>query len=267
MSLATNVQDLATRVATEAKALRTLINGNGPDLSTLTTTSKSSLVAAVNELVAAVAALGSAEGGATIADGAPATGSVWSSSKTNSEISAAVAALVGGAPGALDTLAELATALSGDAGFATTVTTALGNRVRTDTAAQGLNATLQGNARTNIGAAAATHGHALTDAGVTGVLPVLKGGTGGADAATARTNLGAASATHTHAAGDTNSGTFAAARLPAATETAAGAVELATNAETITGADLTRAVTPAALLNAVGPTGTSFVTTFEAGLV
>lgn len=46
-----------------------------------------------------------------------------------------------------------------------------------------------------------------------GTVPVSKGGTGATDAATARTNLGAAAATHTHAAGDVTSGTFDPARL------------------------------------------------------
>ena len=58
--------------------------------------------------------------------------------------------MVDSAPGALDTLNELAAALGDDANFATTVNTALGNRVRTDTAAQGLNGTQQQTARTNI---------------------------------------------------------------------------------------------------------------------
>lgn len=58
MSLATNVSDLATRIATEAKALRTLINGNAADLSALTTTAKTNLVAAINELDAAIGASG-----------------------------------------------------------------------------------------------------------------------------------------------------------------------------------------------------------------
>lgn len=44
-------------------------------------------------------------------------------------VNAAVAALVAGAPGALDTLNELATALGDDANFAATVTAALGNRL------------------------------------------------------------------------------------------------------------------------------------------
>jgi len=77
-----------------------------------------------------------------------------------------------------------------------------------------------------------------------------------ADAATARSTLGLGSASvesaasfaatsHAHAAADTTSGTFDPARLPAATETAQGAVELATTSEATTGTDTTRAVTAA----------------------
>ena len=63
-------------------------------------------------------------------------------------------------------------------------------------------------------------------------------------AATAATGDFAA-ASHTHAASDVTSGTFDPARLPAATDTAQGAVELATTAEALTGTDTTRAVTAA----------------------
>jgi hypothetical protein len=155
MSLSTNVADLATRVGTEAKALRTLINGNAVDLSALTTTAKTSLVAAINEIEAAVAA---ASG---IDDDTTATTTTWSSSKIDTEvdgrIATATSALVDSSPSTLDTLNELAAALGDDPSFATTVSTALGNRVRTDTAAQGLNGTQQTNARTNIDAASATN--------------------------------------------------------------------------------------------------------------
>jgi hypothetical protein len=151
MSLSTNVSDLATRVATECKALRTLINGNAADLSGLATTVKSSLVAAVNELKGALDAVGTP---ATINDAATNGTQTWSSNKITGEIGAALNALLDGAPAALDTLNELAAAIADDAAFSSTVTTALGNRVRTDTAAQGLNGTQQGNARSNIGAAA-----------------------------------------------------------------------------------------------------------------
>jgi hypothetical protein len=76
------------------------------------------------------------------------------------------------------------------------------------------------------------------------------------DASAARTTLGLgtaataatgdfAAASHTHAASDVTSGTFDPARLPAATDTAQGAVELATTAEALTGTDTTRAVTAA----------------------
>lgn len=51
MSLETNLTNFATRVGTEARALRTLINGNTGDLSGLTTTAKANLVAAINEVV------------------------------------------------------------------------------------------------------------------------------------------------------------------------------------------------------------------------
>lgn len=123
MSLATNVTNLAIRVASEAKGLRTLINGNAPDLSALTTTAKTNLVAAINEIEAA---LGSA--GASINDAATSSSSVWSSSKTNTSINSAVSALVAASPTTLDTLNELAAALGDDPNFATTITSALAGK-------------------------------------------------------------------------------------------------------------------------------------------
>ena len=62
-----------------------------------------------------------------------------------------VAGVVDSAPAALDTLNELAAALGDDANFSTTTSTALGNRLRVDTAAQGLTGTQQANAITNLG--------------------------------------------------------------------------------------------------------------------
>ena len=76
---------------------------------------------------------------------------VYSSTKTQAQIDAKVAALVNSAPAALDTLAELSTALGGDAAFATTVSTALGNRLRVDVANQALTGTQQSNGQTNLG--------------------------------------------------------------------------------------------------------------------
>ena len=62
-----------------------------------------------------------------------------------------VAGVVDSAPAALDTLNELAAALGDDANFSTTTSTALGNRLRVDTASQGLTGTQQANAITNLG--------------------------------------------------------------------------------------------------------------------
>jgi hypothetical protein len=149
-TLEVRLANLGTRVATECKALRTLINGNLVDLSSLNTAAKSSLVAALNELQAEIIAIGTP---ATINDASSASASqTWSINKISSEIATAISVLTTGAPGALNTLDELAAALGDDANFASTITTALSNRVRTDTAAQGLLLAQKQNARTNIDA-------------------------------------------------------------------------------------------------------------------
>lgn len=149
MSLITRISDLATRAATQAKFILTLVNGNAADLSALTTTQKGNLVAALNELKAAIDSIGTP---VTINDASAAsTTQTWSVTKISSEITAALNALTTGAPGALNTLDELAAALGDDANFAATITTALGNRVRVDVA-QGLTAPQQAQARSNIGA-------------------------------------------------------------------------------------------------------------------
>lgn len=71
-------------------------------------------------------------------------------SAAQSYTDAQIAALLNSAPGALDTLNELAQALGNDPNFASTVNTALANRLRVDTAAQGLSGTQKTNAKTNI---------------------------------------------------------------------------------------------------------------------
>ena len=70
---------------------------------------------------------------------------------TQTYVGTQIANLVASSPAALDTLNELATALGNDAAFSTTVSTALGNRLRVDINTQGLSATLQGYGRTNLG--------------------------------------------------------------------------------------------------------------------
>jgi hypothetical protein len=76
----------------------------------------------------------------------------------------AINALVNGAGASLDTLQELAAALGNDANYSATVTAALGNRLRVDTAAQGLNGTQQSNARTNLGLGGASVKNVATSA-------------------------------------------------------------------------------------------------------
>lgn len=263
MSLVTNLQDLATRIATEIKTLRTLINGNAADNTALITTAKGNLVAAINEVAGAVA---NASG---IDDATTGTASSWSSSKTISEIQAATAAIVDTAPGTLDTLNELAAALGDDPNFATTITTALGNRVRFDEA-QVLTAPQQAQARANIGAgtsnlvigttagtaaagddarlsdARTPTAHTHTAANISDSTATGRSVLTAADAAAARTAIGAG--TSNLAIGTT--GTTAKAgnyAPPVSSETVSGTVELATAAETTTGTDNTRAVHPAGL--------------------
>lgn len=150
-TLQVRIENLATRIASECKSLRTLLNGNAADLSALTTANKTNVVAALNELKTLIDGL---SGGGVVIDDAisSSTTKTWSISKISSEISSALNSVLSGAPAALDTLDELASALGDDANFAATITAALGNRVRTDTASQSLNSTQKSNARGNIDA-------------------------------------------------------------------------------------------------------------------
>lgn len=125
MSLNTNLQNLATLIATDVKTINNLI-GNLPSLNT---TSKNSLVLAINELKTAI-------------DAAPTNSSI------DTKVNTAIAALIDGAPAALDTLKELADANA-------TVLTALANRVRVD-AAQTFTTPQKNQACDNIGAVKAS---------------------------------------------------------------------------------------------------------------
>lgn len=169
MSLETILSALATSVATDVKGLRTdrgtmtslttatqvslvaaineLVTNQGA-LTTLSTTDKTSLVAAINELQAAIA---SASG---IDDATPSLTTSYSSTKTIEILDAAIAALIDTSPTTLNTLNELAAALGDDPNFATTITTALGQRVAVT--AQTFTGPEQDQARTNINAASAT---------------------------------------------------------------------------------------------------------------
>lgn len=109
------------------------------DLTGLTTTAKTSLVAAVNEVnakpagnppVASTTVQGVIEI-ATLAEAATGTDAVraMTPQAVKQETDAVRTSILGaGVPAALDTLDELAAALGDDANFAATVTTALGNK-------------------------------------------------------------------------------------------------------------------------------------------
>lgn len=156
MSLSTNIQDLAIRIATEVKSVRTLVNGNAADNSALLTTHKGNLIGAINELKGAVDSAAQS-GGASINDTAIGTSTTWSSTKIDSQINedvdAAITALVDGADPALDTLRELAEALANAATDEEVgaIVTALEHRVRFDEA-QTLTEGERSQARSNIGA-------------------------------------------------------------------------------------------------------------------
>ena len=147
MSLETQIIALAQAIGADIKDVR----AKQGDLTSLTTVAKGNLVAAINELKAA---LGSA--GAAIDDDATngATTVTWSADKIFDTIEAAKLAvksdLTNGADAALDTLSELAAALGNDPSFAATMATALTNRVRYD-AVQTLTAPQQLQACSNIG--------------------------------------------------------------------------------------------------------------------
>lgn len=153
-SMEIRLRDLATSVATAIKASKTLINGNAADLAALTTVQKATLVGALNELKSGLDAVTAANAGkATINDASAASlTQTWSITKIASEITNAINVLTVGAPGALNTLDELAAALGDDANFGATITTALANRVRVDIAGQGLTLAQKANARANMDA-------------------------------------------------------------------------------------------------------------------
>lgn len=142
--------DLAfLETGTQFKAVRALIGL----LASLTTTEKTNLVAAINEVNAKTAGAG-----AQIDDVTARTTTVYSSSKVVQAIEDARAALkteiLGGAGSTVDTLKEIADLLASsdinDDNAIAALTTALGNRVRFD-AAQTLTAGEKVQANANIG--------------------------------------------------------------------------------------------------------------------
>jgi hypothetical protein len=143
MSLKTNIDALAVRIATEFKTLRTTLGDNAA----LTTTNKATLVAAVNELKALINA------STSVNDAVTNTTSTYSSQKIVDLLTALEAQIksdiIGGASSAYDTLLELQTALESDKTALAGLLTAVDNRVRFD-AAQSLTEIQKQQARDNI---------------------------------------------------------------------------------------------------------------------
>ena len=144
MSLATRIESLVIRVAHEFNDVRAKAN----NLANLTTTDKSNLVAAINELKAAVVS------SAVIDDAHVAATTTYSSNKIVSLLDALKTEILGGADAAYDTLVEIQQLLQNGTSGLDALLAAVNNRVRFD-AAQSLTVAEQLQARSNIGAVAA----------------------------------------------------------------------------------------------------------------
>src|SRR5437868_3724027 len=122
MSLVTNLTNAFTRIGTEFKTIRTMITGTGTgDLTGLTTTAKTSVVAAINEVKATPASVPAATTAALGTVQLATTAQAQAGTGTNVVVTTAglaavkadtKAEILGAAtPAALDTLDELAAAL------------------------------------------------------------------------------------------------------------------------------------------------------------
>ena len=116
------ITELAQAIAQDIKELKSTQGLLG----SLSTTSKASLVDAINELYLAISKSTGIDD--TVENGI----STWSSHKIRESINTAISELVNGSGSALDTLKELANALGGDANFAATIAEQMGKRVRVD---------------------------------------------------------------------------------------------------------------------------------------
>lgn len=151
-ALVARVDALAAVIGTDIKTALNLINTLDTemgDLNTLSTTAKGSLVNALNEVKAQVNAINLE---AIIDDTQTDTDTTWSSTKISSTITAAIDQLVGGAPGTLNTLQELATAFQNNPNALAAIQAIQAKSVRVDQA-QAFTAAEKLQGRQNIGAA------------------------------------------------------------------------------------------------------------------
>lgn len=141
--MATQQQRIAELAQAIAQDIKELKSTQGL-LDSLPTTSKTSLVDAINELYLAIS------NSTGVDDSAENAITTWSSSKIRESINTAISELINGSSSALDTLKELADALGSDANFAATLAEQMGKRVRVDES-QMFSTTEQLTACTNIG--------------------------------------------------------------------------------------------------------------------
>lgn len=129
MSIVNSIAAFANRAGEDVGNLQELLNGRSSDLSALTTTQKSNLVVALNEVNATI--------NSAIDDGATNLASTWSSSKINEEINAEITSatnsIIANAPGALNTLNEIAAALNDDPNVVSTLLSQQAKRVAVNT--------------------------------------------------------------------------------------------------------------------------------------
>ncbi len=143
MSLISNFKTVLTAVSTQINLIRTKIGKN----SDLSTTHKSSLVGAVNEIKSLIDNSGSSN--LTLNDADINIANCWSSQKINDTINLAIAQLTNGASGAMDTLKELEDAIKNNNVDVAVILTNMQNHVSIN-ADQKLTAVQKNNARRNI---------------------------------------------------------------------------------------------------------------------
>lgn len=130
------------QIAADIKALTTKTGS----LSSLTTTAKTDLVVAINEVKAQAGAAGAAINDASTSS----TTTTWSAQKSTAAIAQVKTDILGGAGAAYDTLLELQNLIVADESTAAALATAVNNRVRFD-ASQVLTTPQMLQACTNLG--------------------------------------------------------------------------------------------------------------------
>ena len=123
--MATQQQRITELAQAIAQDIRELNLSQGL-LGNLSTSNKTSLVEAINELYLGIT------NSTGVDDSTEDLTTTWSSSKIRESINTAISELVNGSDSALDTLKELAGALGNDANFAATLAEQMGKRVRVD---------------------------------------------------------------------------------------------------------------------------------------